>query len=362
MVTQRFLSATNTHLPIPTGIIVGYVQDPKEFKYNDYIQRVESPSVTGTYYTLNRDHPVRVITESDYAWAPGSRAPQAHTNTGSFSLTEFMLDRVAPTFEIDEVAADMAKKFGKWDAIEFEAKVMAMWAAIVRTMRVWMGGAQSPNGLALDTPATWGANTATAAALSGVAGGTFVNAQPTAPVIQPALFEAARRINIGTNGRVKPSDLSVIINPTAAIAIATSQEIRDFVKQQASSPEILKSGWDNPNQLWGLPATLFGFKLIVEDACRVSSAPTDPDTLGTRTYVKADNSACLMARPGGISAPYGSKSFSTVQLFWHKWDMSVEMHQPENGWHKMHEGRVVDYRTIVAPAIESGFQIQNILA
>lgn len=361
MATQRFLSATNTHLPIPTGVVVGYVQDPKEFKYNDYVQRVESPGTTGTYYVLNRDHPVNVITEADYAWTPGSRAPQAHTNTGRFTLQEFMLDRVAPTFEIDETAVDMARRYGKWDPIEYESKVMAMWAAIVRTMRVWMGSPQSPNGLALDTPATWGSNTATAASLSGVVGGTWKNSQPELPVIQTSLFEAARRINIGTQGRVKPSDLTLVINPTAAIQIAASAEIKDFVKQQASSPEILKSGWDNPNQLWGLPATLYGFKLCVEDAARVSSKPTEPDAAGSRTYVKADNSAALLARPGGISAPYGAKSFSTVQLYWYKYDMSVEMHQPDNGWHKMHEGRVVDFRTIISPAIESGYLIQNIL-
>lgn len=361
MVTQRFMSPTNVHLPIPTGVIVGYVQDPKEFKYNDYVQRVESPAVTGTYYTLNRDHPIRVISESDYAWAPGSRAPQAHTSVGQFALQEFLLDRVAPTFEIDETTAEMARKYGKWDPVEYEAKVMSMWAAIVRTMRVWMGSPESPNGLALDTPATWGTNSATAAALANVVGGTWANAQPAIPVIQPSLFEAARRVNIGTQGRVKPSDLVLVINPVAAIQLAASLEIRDFIKQQASSPEILKSGWDNPNQLWGLPSTLFGFKLVVEDAARVGASPTDPDALAARTYVKADNSAALIARPGGISAPYGAKSFSTVHLYWHKFDMAVEMHQPEAGWHKIHEGRVVDYRTIVSPAIESGFQITNIL-
>lgn len=361
MVTQRYLSATNTFLPEPTGVIVGYVQDPKEFKFNDYVQRVESPATTGTYYVLNRDHPVRVISEADYAWAPGARAPQAHGNTGSFALQEFMLDRVAPTFEVDETVADMARKFGKWDPVEYEAKVQAQKAAILRTMRVWLGSPHSPNGLALDTAATWGSSTASAASLSGVVGGTWANAQPSAPVIQTSLFEAARRINMATSGRVKPSDLTLVINPVAAIQIAASQEIRDFVKQQASSPEILKSGWDNPNKLWGLPADLFGFKLCVEDALRVTSAATDPQTDGTRSYIKADNSACLLARPGGISVPFGTKNFSTVQLYWYKFDMSVEMHKPDNGWHKIEEGRVVDYRTILSPAIESGFQISGIL-
>lgn len=357
MPTQRFLSGTNGFLPVPTGTVVGYVRDPKEFALNNYVQFVESPSTSGSYYTLNRDHPARITKAAEFDWAPGSRAPQAKTNEGTFSLTAFMLDRVAPTFEVDEVAVDMAKKYGKWDQIEYESKAMAQQAMTLRTMRVWSSEA---NGLALDTTATWGTSTDTAATLSGIGGGTWANAQAAAPVIQPSLFEAARRIHLATNGTVKPSDLTLVINPIDAIALAASNEVKDFVKQQASSPDILKNGWDNPNQLWGLPATLFGFKLCVEDAMRVTTAPTATSTDGTRSYIKANNSAALFARPGGINAPFGSKAFSTVQLYWYKYDMAVEMHQPDNGWHKMWEGRVVDYRTVISPAIESGFLIRNI--
>lgn len=358
MPTPRFLSPTNAFLPIPTGTVVGYITEPKEFAMNSYVQSVESPSTSGSYYTLNRDHPARVVTDAEFDWAPGSRAPQAHTNAGPFSLTAFMLDRVAPTFELDETSVEMARKFGKWDPINYEAKAMAQQAMILRTKRIWTSGA---NGLNLNATATWGSNTDSAANLSGVIGGTFANAQASAPVIQPALMEAARRINITTNGAVKPSMLTLVINPNLAIKLASANEIRDFVKQQASSPEILKSNWDNPNELWGLPATLFGFKLAVEDAAYVSTRPTDTATLGSRSYIMADNHACLFARPGGINAPFGSKAFSTVQLYWYKYNMSVEMHQPDNGWHKSWEGRVVDYRTIVAPAIESGFQITGVL-
>lgn len=358
MPTPRFLSPTNSFLPVPTGIVSGYVRDPKEFALNDYVQFVESPSTTGSYYVLDRDHPVRMVNPAEFDWAPGSRAPQAHTNAGKFHLNAFMLDRVAPTFELDETTVEMARKYGNWDPIAYESKAMADQAMNMRTMRVWLSG---QNGLALDTPATWGSNTASAATLAQVPGGTWANSQSTAPVIQTSLFEAARRINIATNGKVKPSDLTIVINPVAAIQVAVSNEIKDFVKQQASAPDILKSGWDNPNKLWGLPADLFGFKLCVEDAARVTTASNTSGAAGSRSYIKADSSAVLLARPGGISAPFGGKSFSTVQLYWHKYDMAVEMHQPDGGWHKMWEGRVVDYRTVVSPAIESGYQIQGII-
>lgn len=358
MPTPRFLGATDSFLPIPTGVVTGYVRDPKEFAFPDYTQEVESPSVHGSYYKLDRDHPVRMVNPAEFDWAPGSRAPQALTNAGRFHLVSFMLDRVAPTFELDETAVEMAKKYGKWDPINYESKAMADQAMNMRTMRVWTSDA---NGLALDTASTWGSNTASAATLSQVPGGNWANSQSSSPVIQTSLFEAARRINIATNGKVKPSDLVLVINPVAAIQIAVANEIRDFVKQQASAPDLIKSGWDNPNKLWGLPADLFGFRLVVEDAMRVTTAPVAAGTDGSRSYIKADSSACLLARPGGISAPFGAKAFSTVQLYWHKYNMAVEMHQPDNGWHKMWEGRVVDYRTIISPAIESGFLITSII-
>lgn len=361
MATQRYLSATNVHLPIPTGVVVGYLQDASKFPYRDYVQTVESPAKTGTYKTLNRDHPVRIISEADYVWARGSRAPQNHMKTGPFKDTEFMLDRVTEGFELDDDTAEMARKHGKWDPVEYEAKVAANKLAILRVMRIWLGGADSPNGLNLDSSSTWGTGSSqSAATLSGVLGGTWENAQPSSPVIEPSIMEAARRINMATNGVVQPADLILVINPIAAIKIKKSQEIRDFIKQQASSPELLTKNF-NKNKLWGLPDSLYGFELRVEWTQRANGPMTETATDIARSYVKNSTTACLLARPGGISAPYGAKSFSTVQLLWHKYDMAVEMHAPENGWHKMHEGRVVDDRTIISPAIESGFQISGIL-
>lgn len=358
--TQRYLSATNVHLPIPTGVVVGYLQDASKFPYRDYVQTVEAPAKVGTYKTLNRDHPVRVISEADYVWARGARAPQRHGNTGPFIDKEFQLDRVTEGFEIDDDTVEMAQKHAKWDVLDYESKVAAQKLAILRVMRVWLTGNDSPRGLALDTAATWGSSTQSAASLSGVAGGTWENAQPSAPVIEPSIMEAARRINMATNGVVQPSDLVLVINPIAAIKIKKSQEIRDFIKQQASSPELLTKNF-NKNKLWGLPDTLYGFELRVEWTQRANGPMTESASDIARSYVKNSSSACLLSKAGGISVPYGSKSFSTVQLYWHGFDMAVEMHRPENGWHKMHEARVVDDRTIVSPAIESGFQITSIL-
>lgn len=359
-VAQRYLSPTNTHLPVATGTVIGFIRDPAKFKMNEYCQFVETPSVTGLYYRLDHDHPARIVSKAEFDWAPGADAPQGHTNLGGFDMVGFTVERLAFPFNLDEVAVEQAREFAKWDPLEYEAKAMATQAMTLRVMDVWTAGGT----LNLDNPSNWpAASTATAATLSGNGGGTWANSTAALQTIYRSLMAAAQAINLNTNGTVDPNDLVLVISPAAAIAMRASAEIVDFVKQQGSAPEILMKGWTgNPNWLWGLPPNLYGIKLVVESTPYVSTLPVvggNVVTAGTRAYAKADNYAALLTRPGGVDAPFGSRSFGTLQCYWHKYDMAVEARF--DSWNKKHDGRVVDYRTFITPAIVTGYLIQNIL-
>jgi hypothetical protein len=361
MANQRYLSPTNTHLPIATGTVVGYIRDPREFALPRYCQFVETPSVTGVYYKLDPDHPVRIPAKANFAWAPGARAPQGHANIGDFEIDNFQCERLAFPFTLDQEGVQQAQAYAGWDPVTYEAKAMAQQAMTLRTIDIW-----SPGGtLQLDTPTNWpSTNTGSAAQLAGNAvGSTWANSTSNLQTIKKSLLSAARIICFLTNGCVRPKDMMVVINPNAAIATAASQEIVDFVKQQASSPSILEKAWDNPNELWGLPNNLYGFPLVVEDAVFVNNYPSvggNPQVPGTRVYAKADNYAVLLSRVGAIDAPFGARSFSTVQCYWHKYDMAVEA--KTEYWDKLEEGRVVDYRTFITPSTITGFNITNILS
>ena len=358
MVSARYLSPTNTHLPVATGIVVGYVRDPKEFALNRYCQLVETKSVNGLYYTLDPDHPARIIKRSEFVWQPGADAPQGHTNLGTFKSDDFVCERLAFPFTVGDTPVEQAKEFAGWDPLTYEAKAMAQQAMTLRTNDVW-----SSNGdLYLDNSANWPAyNTASAATLSGVGGGSWKNATSANQVIKKSLWNAVRRINQVTNGVVKPEDLVCVISPQDAIDIASADEIVDFVKQQASAPSLVQDPWGNPNELWLLPPRLYGIKLLVENTSYVNTLPIEGGfsvTAGTRAYAKGNGNAVLLARPGGISAPFGAKSFCTLQCMWMGYDMAVEtLHDP---WNKLHRGRVVDYRKFITPALSSGFNITGV--
>ncbi len=355
----RYLSPTNTHLPVSTGIVVGYVRDQNEFAFNRYVQLVETKSVNGLYYTVDSDHPARMRARSEYVWQSGAKAPQGNTNVGTFKMDDFVCGQLCFPFTVGEVAVQQAQEFGGWDPLTYEAKSMAQQAMTLRTNDIWT----STGTLNLDSSASWpAASTSSAATLSGVGGGTWVNSTSNTQVIKLSLWHAVRKILQVTNGHVKPSDLLLVISPTDAINISASAEIVDFVKQQASAPELLTETWQkNPNAAWMLPKKLYGIELVVEDTAYVTSLPIDggfATTAGTRAYAKADGNAVLLSRPGGISAPFGAKSFSTVQAYYYKNDMSVEaQHLP---WDKLHEGRVIDYRVMVTPALSSGYDITGI--
>ena len=115
----------------------------------------------------------------------------------------------------------------------------------------------------------------------------------------------------------------------------------------------------NPNELWGPPSHVAGIKIVVEDAIYVSTRNNADGTDGTRGYIKAADSALLLARPGGLDAPYGGRSFSTVSLFYYRYEMSVESRY--DTWNKRHEGRVIDYYIPKVTAAPAGYRITDTL-
>jgi hypothetical protein len=105
---------------------------------------------------------------------------------------------------------------------------------------------------------------------------------------------------------------------------------------------------------WGLPDSLYGIRIIVEDAVRVTSAKKQ-----TRTdeYCLPDQTAVLVARPGEIVQVDGT--FSTIALFSAE-ELSVETrYEPDN---RRTLGRVVEDfdAQIVSPI--SGYLITAVCA
>ncbi len=357
MATPRYLSPTNSFLPVATGQVIDYIRTPNEFAVSKYVQNIQAPAPVFLWAELDQDQPVRVVNEALFAFEDGDKAPTGHANLTSFKWVEGRAYRRAYPYTLGLQAVEIARKMGAFDPEIVEAKSVASQAMTIRTNRIVN---------MMETAANWGNNTADANVLNNGAGkwDTASN-DPSDPgylAITKAILAALLRINLGTNGRVKPKDMRLVVSPGLATSMANTGEIHDYVKSQASSPKILSETLGNVNQQWGLPEKIVGVDIVVEDAPIVIIPPNADGTkastaLSQRAYCKSDSSAVLVSQPGGLDAPYGAPSFSTVQCYFYEYEMSVE--SQTDTWNKLIEGRVVEQFKEILAAAPSGFLITN---
>lgn len=352
MATFRALSAYNGFIPAATGQVISYIRSPKDFKLNLYAQYIESPNTVGVYARMDRDQAVRVVTDADFVFADGADRPAGDWNQPRFKWVEFSVTRRDYPVRIGDMALKQARKTLKIQ--EHATGQVASQAMTNKTSRVMD---------LLETTANWGSNTDTANNLNGGAGKwNTASDQPADPnynAIKKSLTQCFMRINRSTNAVVKPSDLVLVLNPELAISVANTAEIHNYLKFGPFSKSQLEDSNFNANMTWGLPPSLYGVELVIEDAPYVSSRPTAADADGTRAYAKATDSAILCSRKGGIDGNYGQPSFSTVQIYWYEWEMAVYSFSDPK--HLRTDIHVTDAFSEQLAAPEAGFLIRSVV-
>ena len=365
--TPVYLSPTNGFIPQATGQAIAYVRDPKVFKLNEYVQLVRSPKPVGAYAVLDPDQPARVPTDAEFHWAPGNPRPQGNDNLANFTWQEFRCFRRDFPWGLDEQSIEAAEG---WNPKAFFNAIILQQAMTLRTANFMQLVENSAN-----WPAT---NFAPASSLNNGAGkwNTASNDEtsPNFLAIKKSLLEAVRRINLLTNSVVTPDDLVLVIGPDLALAMSETSEIHTYLEKQANAIKVIRGEDPEVNGVrWALPERLYGVKVVVEDASIVTARPVSSaagattaalgtggiGTPGVRSYCKQPTSAVLVSRKGGIDGNFGSPSFSTLQLYYYKYEMAVEaFDDPKN---KRLEAHVVDQYAYVIAAGRAGFLIQNTL-
>lgn len=354
MATPRFAGSYSGFVPAATGLIVGYVRDPKNFKVNEYVQYLKTDKRVALYAVIERDNQARYVSDADSVWADGADSPSGNANLMRWQLVEFRTTRRAYPFQLGEMAIEQAK--GTWEPLKVHTAMAAQQAMTARTKRVID---------LLEDTNTWGTHAASANDLNNGAGtwdlASSDENSPNYNAIRRSLLEAFRRINLATNSIVQQDDLVLVISPGLALKMASTGEIHNYLRNNEKSDERMM-GVGPTNSTWGLPDRYAGFKIVVEDASYVSSRPlaSGVEATGTRSYCKSDTSALLISRKGGLDGGMaGSPSWSTVQIYSYKEIMEVEaFSDPKN---RRVDGRVVtDFKEIV-PSSYSGFLIQGTL-
>ncbi len=337
-------SPGNTYVPSfdATGqLVAAYSRNPKDFALNKYVTITPVKKGTGYFLRITAEQAARVINTdlSEFVWPDGNDAPSGKWGTESFSFFPYLTERYTFPFSIGFKAEEQAD----WKILAAYAAFTAQDAMTARTMLATT---------ALTTTGNYDSGH-TSSTATGIGGGAWSSGTKTNPVIMKSLNLMAQKIQQDTLGRVRPRDLVLVISPTSADIMARSAEVRDYVAQAPVSMQMLR-GEGEDFGIWGLPPTLYGFKIVIEDAVRVSTRKGASSQ--TKGYILG-NQAALIARPGELTSIAGGPSFSFLHSFMYE-EMTVEQKQDIDN--RLIKGRVVeDYSmTVVAPA--SGYLITDV--
>jgi hypothetical protein len=347
--TNVFIPSTNAD--VDGRLIIGFSRNARDFTLPQYIQYTKMPAPIAYYLKLTNQEMGRVVNVADFVWPDNELRPQRNRDTESFNFIPFRAERNDYGFQI----GTRTVQYASWPIKEQHAAIKAAQCMTARTVRM-LG--------VLTTVASWqttadpdlSANhvAATATAL-GVTGGSLYAGTSTDPRILKALNIMALAVTKDTMAVVtaQPDQMCLVINPTTASNMATSAEIHDYLK---GSPAALNEVVNNitPNAKYGLPGNLYGYKVCIEPAVRVTGRV---GAALARSFALADNALLFLSRVGGIEGVYGAPSFSTATMFYLE-EMTVEtFDDPKN---RLVEGHVVEDTAEVLTCPASGYYVVDV--
>jgi hypothetical protein len=262
-----------------SGQLISFTRDPKTFKINEYAQYVESKKPIGIYAVLDADQPARVVTDDDFAWPDGAEAPAGNDNLLPFQFLDYRCIRKVYPFTLGDEAVDNSD----WKVLAAHADMASQQCMTGRTLLTQK---------LVQNAANWGSNTGPVQTLvNGIAGWYSASNDENSPnflAIKKSLLAAYKQIKLYTNGIVRPDDLRLVLSPGDAQAIGETAEIHDYVAHSPVAKAQVRGEVEGDNVEYGLPNKVYGFRIVVEDATRVSSRPSPPQSaqaVGTRSFI-----------------------------------------------------------------------------
>lgn len=334
--------APNTYIPsteATNNMVVDFSRSPDDFPVNKYTTIVKVDKTVGRYTELSVEQRGRVLSTdlNDRRWADGDDASDGRGQTEAFEFKPYNTERFEFPFRIGQKAAGEAS----WDILASHARIKAQEAMTGRTQK---------HISLLTTSGSWpSGHTSAVSAISGVTGKWDVSTTARAD-IKRSLNYAIEQILKATLSAVDIDDLILVMSPELARKISVTQEIIDYLK---GSPDAL--GWIQgklgKNAHYGLPSTLYGLPLVIENTVKVTNKK---GASKATSYVQSAATPFIAARPGGLVGQGDSTSprYSTCCTFMLE-EMTVESkHDVDN---RVHKGRVVEDYDVVLTAPISGF-------
>lgn len=342
MATTAFPGQNNTFVPnveASQGLVIDYSRNPESFPLNQYIQIQPVSQSKGYFVRMNVEEAGRILNAnlSDHLWPDGQPRPGIEGNSEKHSFELFDTERYHYGFAVGRKSAEQAA----WDVVAHHARIHAQKAMTARTVLVH------------SILAAGLTQTSAVSSISGVTGKWDVSTTARKD-IKRSLDYACEQILLNSLGGVNFGDLILVMSPGCARKISVCQEIVDHIKGSPDALDEIKGNL-GPNSQFGLPSRLYGLRVVIENAVKVTNRR---GATKAPAFVMSDSVPMIVSRPGSINSPTTARvanaapSFSTLTLFAYE-DMTVETKDDADD--RRHEGRIVDDIDPVVTAPISGF-------
>lgn len=290
-------------LELSGNLMVHYGRDLKASAVNRVAKVTPVKQRRGAYLQFDPLSIAR-LTNLPYSthWPLGGLRPTGHDNKLLFQQQTFSCSRENFNTTLDTTSLDLAN----WPMLKMHSEILAQRAMTYKAYRVFT---------TLFTQSLYAAtHVVTATVASGGAG--FLQSGTTADNrIKNAFDYAARLIQQDTNGAVRFGNLSVVMNSTTALRLSSSRELREYMMQQPGARDLITLKDKQWNQIYGLPETLYGYRVIVDDTYYNASEQNETGAVPGPVVPDNQIAVCFtddgeMERPDSL-AP----SFNTVHLF-----------------------------------------------
>ena len=310
--TAQYPSGYNTYVAnhqATNNLIIDFARNIEDFSCNKYCQTIKVETNVGLYMRMTLEAAARFIDSHDSVWADASERPLGWHNYESFVHETYRTIR--RTFPV--TLGYLTTEQSSWDLFAQYQSLLGRQAMTARTAAV-------VNALT-DVSAYDSTHVFDVKASYGGGWDVSITANNS---IKKTIYDAVNLILQDTLGAVTQKDLVMVISPEAAAEIMVSQEITDYIKGSPDAWGMTKGTLEsNP---YGMPPTLYGMPVIVENSVKVVSKKGEPRET---EWIFPKDTAVICSRPGGITAPQGP-SFSTVCLF-AKEEMTAErLDDPKN--------------------------------
>jgi hypothetical protein len=340
-------------------LAIGYSRNANQFHLPKYAEYRESDQSVGLYLKLTAQEAARVVTTQEFEWPDGQVRPLHEDGLESFQFLEFRTHRYDYGFRVGYMTRNQAA----WPLVEWHKEIHAAQCMTARTIRMlsvlttstnWTiaGTGSSGTGTEYDMSSD---HTGTASAL---AGGYLNLGTSSAPYIKIAFDKIEALVNLDSLGTVERDKMMCMINTNQARLWAESSEIHEYIKGSYWAKEELAEGLQ-PNNKYGLPSSIYGMKILVENCVRVTSRKGA--TLA-KSLAMPDQTAVFVSRIGGLDgAPVkggkASPSFTTATMFWYEDEMTSEdFDDPKN---RLTEGHITENTSEQLTSPISGYYLTS---